>query len=125
LFGLSRRAKKPANGASDTTAAGHQQRNRKKSADRSVHINLSIEHTIPNTVTFCAAYPYPVSHRRRAHTRPSQKLYNLKQLIQQTSYTRRNVRQIAFPTGGWRWQNAYNKALNRSGMMEPHLLMNL
>jgi hypothetical protein len=35
------------------------------------------------------------------------------------------VRANYYPTGGWRWQNCYAKALKRAGMTEPHVLMNM
>lgn len=92
-----------------------------------VHINLSIPHHSTNTVTTCGAYPYPTQpQKKRGQLRPlDTNVRSLKMLVQQTAYTRKHIRVVAYPGGGWRWQNAYARAKERSGQIEPFLLTNM
>jgi hypothetical protein len=43
-------------------------------------------------------------------------------LILQTGYTSRTKRNVAYPSGGWRWQMAYRNALARCHRSEPALI---
>lgn len=92
-----------------------------------VHINLSVPHHSSNTVTICGAYPYPTQPpKRRAPQRMLEtNVRGLKNLIQQTAYTRKHIRTVAYPVGGWRWQDVYARAKERSGLIEPFLISNL
>jgi hypothetical protein len=90
-------------------------------------VSLDIPHHSSNTVSFCAVYPYPQTLPRRLHDTPAldTKTFTIKNLILNTCYARKTIRTVAYPQGGWRWQEAYERALKRSGREEPHLLTNL
>jgi len=92
-----------------------------------VFVSLDVPRHSSNTVSFCAAYPYPQVLPRKLHDLPrlETKTFAIKNLILQTAYARKTIRTVAYPQGGWRWQEAYERALKRSGREEPHLLTNL
>ena len=92
-----------------------------------LYVNIVIPHESRNSFTVCAVYPFPVQPPKpRLNPRPlDTNLVTLKGLIQQTAYTRRNIRVVAYPTGGWRWQESYQAALKRYGQDEPHILSNM
>jgi len=46
----------------------------------------------------------------------------IRSLIQQTGYTNKAKRNVAYPQGGWRWQMAYRNALARCHRSEPALI---
>jgi len=92
-----------------------------------VYISLDIPHHNNNTVSYCAVYPYP-QPLPRIHKEVralDTKLFGIKTLILQTAYSRKTMKTMAYPIGGWRWQAAYARALKRSGLDEPHILVNL
>jgi hypothetical protein len=91
-------------------------------------VDLDIPHALnANAICTAYAYPYPMAPPLRKQKIGPLSLNNgyIKKQIQSTAYTRRTVHTEYYPTGGWRWQNAYHRGLDRSGRMEPHLVTNL
>ena len=88
-----------------------------KSPPVPLFVSLDIPRHSSNTVSFCAVYPYPQVLPRRLHDTPAldTKTFTIKTLILNTAYSRKTIRTVAYPSGGWRWQEAYERALKRSG----------
>ncbi len=91
---------------------------------------LSVRINVPHNthpVDVFTAYPYPVKPPRLAAPpsylpvdRPS-----LKGLLLSSGYSARISTDKAYPTGGWRWQYAYNSALKKSKLGLPHTILTM
>ncbi|HEY9719268.1 MAG TPA: hypothetical protein V6C69_17460 [Trichormus sp.] len=98
-----------------------------KSPPVQLFVSLDVPHHSSNTVSFCAIYPYPQTLPIRLHQTPplDTKTFAIRTLLLNTAYARKTMKTVAYPQGGWRWQEAYERALKRSGREEPHVVLNL
>lgn len=90
-------------------------------------VNLNIPHKTPNNKTVCTVYPWPTMLPKalNPHVPLPLKTKAIKNLILQTGYTQKYLKRTAYPIGGWRWQEAYHRALERSGQWEPHTILSM
>ena len=115
-----------------------------KSVEPPAAINVRVRVNVPqntDAIDKFVAYPYPMplpipkrppgykSHADASDAKPliPQQAYDkmpntrkqIRNMIMTTGYTSRSKRNVAYPSGGWRWQMAYRNALKRCRLDEP------
>lgn len=97
-----------------------------KSVHQTAHLNarVLVPHAIRAVDTF-AIYPYPVKPpvvKGPAAPIP-QDVKSLKHLLLHSGYNARSHPDKPYPTGGYRWQYAFQAAVKKSGIGVPHSLV--
>ena len=87
-------------------------------------VTMTVPHN-KNAVNSFTVYPWPVQppalHKYQAKLPVTAK--NIKPMLIQSGFDKREVsNDKPYPLGGWRWQDAYRRALKRSGFMQPIFL---
>jgi hypothetical protein len=93
-----------------------------------VYFDLDIPHPLDYRASCnCMAYPYPVALQRKVQ-RQAQLTTNNRMLtrnITATAYNSRLIKHEYYPIGGWRWQEAYQRALKDCGATTPIVIGSL
>ncbi len=82
---------------------------------------IAVPH-LKKALTQVTAYPYPMKPpvaKQKIRLLPD-KDKALKSMILSSGYLSRSAADIPYPPGGWRWQYAFQRAVDRSGLSMPH-----